>query len=126
MLLEYISDGSSGICPLIRLYRFSTDEAVRFRNVVVELSDGRIQKVEVHELPYTKVIAGCELTLWVSSFDQSVIQKDANSFECRYTAETWDNVVGLLKPFVEGKGGHQWLSSGTGDAELLLSFSGEW
>jgi len=125
MLLEYLSDGSPD-CPLIRLYRFTPEEAASLRDAVVELSDGRLQKVVVHELPYAKVIAGCQLTLCVSSFDQSVVQKDAYTFECRYIAETWDNVAGLLKPYAEGKGGHQWLSSGTGDAQLLLSFSGAW
>jgi hypothetical protein len=125
MLLDYLSDGESD-CPLIRLYCFTTEEAVKLRDAVVELSTGLTQVIVVHQLPCVEAIAGCQLTLCVSSFDQSILQLDASKFECRFTVEAWDNVAGLIKPFAEGAGGYQWLAGGPDIAALLLSLNGDW
>lgn len=125
MLLDFLSMDSID-CPLIRLYHFTSDEALKLHDAVVDLSNGRIQEIVVHQLPYVEAIAGCQLTLCVNSFDQSILQFDASTFECRFTIETWDNVAGLIEPFAEGAGGYQWLAGGPDQAALLLSFSGDW
>jgi hypothetical protein len=123
MLLEYLSDGSPD-CPLIRLYQFTTEEVVELRSAVVELAIEQTREIAVHELPYVKALAGCQLTLCVSSFDQSVLQVDACSFECRFTEETWANIAFLIESFAKGNVGSQWMADNT--PALLLSWTGEW
>lgn len=125
MLLEFLCMDSID-CPLIRLYHFTSDEALKLHDVVVELSNGRIQEIVVHQLPYVEGIDGCRLTLCANSVDQSILQLGASTFECRFTVETWDNVAGLVEPFAEGAGGYQWLAGGPDQAALLLSCTGDW
>jgi hypothetical protein len=122
--LEYLPDGSPD-CPLIRLYDFRPDEAERLAAAVAEMAAGRADRVAVHGLPGITPVGGCELVLSAGRRDVGVVGVGPAAFECRLTADTWDNVAGLIEPFAAGSGGYQWLAE-AGDAALLLSPSGQW
>jgi hypothetical protein len=123
--LEYLPAGSLD-CPLILLAEFKPSEALQLRDAVVNLANARIEQLAVHELPDVVPVSGCELMFRVRAWDQAVVQVGPTSFECGFTAGTWDNVAGLVDPFVREVAGHQWLANSPGEVALLLSASGKW
>jgi hypothetical protein len=125
MKLDYLADGSAD-CPLLRLYDFTPAAAGQLLAAVAARAFEAAERVEVHRLPFVAPIGDCRLTLVRWPRDQAVVRVGQSSFECRFTAGTWDNVAGLVEPFVEGAGGFQWLAGSPEEASLLLSASGEW
>jgi len=126
MKLEYLTDGSPD-CPLLRLYDFKPAEAGRLHAAVASLASGITARVEVHRLPFVEPIAGCRLTFVRRGWDQAVVRGAAQGeFECGFTADTWENVAGLVEPFANGPSGFQWLAGTPGEAALLLSATGQW
>jgi len=128
MKLEYLPYGSPD-CPLIRLYDFTTAEAVQLHRDVHALASGAAERFDVHRLPFVESVGGCQLAFVRQSWDGAIVRgRGSCEFECRFTAGTWDNVAGLLEPFTEGAGGFQWLAGVPGEAALLLSAfaSGQW
>jgi hypothetical protein len=126
MKLEYLAVGSPD-CPLIRLYDFTSVEAGQLHAVTAALALGAAERVQVDSLPFVEAIGGCRLALVRRSWDQAAVQKALPAeFECGLTAGTWDNVAGLVEPFVKGSGGFQWLVGVPGEAAVLLSPSGRW
>ena len=126
MKLEYLADGSSD-CPLVRLYAFTPAEAGELLTAVTGLASGVAELVEIQELPFVETVGGCRLSLVRRSWDQAIIRKPGPcSFECAFTAGTWDNVARLVAPFAENAGGFQWLAGVPGEVALLLSTTGQW
>lgn len=125
MRLEFLTDGSPD-CPLIRVFDFTSAEAVRMGKVVADLATGRAERIEVHQLPGVIPKGGCELVLCVRGWDQGVVRIGPTSFECGLTVGTWDNVAGLVEPFMTDASGYQWLARQSGGMSLLLSPSGQW
>lgn len=123
--LEFLPEGSPE-CPLIRLFDFSVIEAGRLAALVADLAAGRVERIAVHELHGVAPVGGCKLVLCLRDWDQAVLQFGPCAFECGFTANTWDNVAGLVKPFAVGCGGFQWLARVPGEAALLLSKNGLW
>jgi hypothetical protein len=113
-------------CPLVRLFNFSSAEVTRLQSVIAELATNRVDRVPVHEMPGTFSIDGFELVLILLDWDQGLVCVGPSLFRCGYTAGTWDNVDGLIDPFLSGSSGYQWLAGGPGEPGLLLSVSGEW
>jgi hypothetical protein len=128
MKLEYLANGSPN-CPLIRLYDFTTAEAVQFHRAVQALASSAAERLDVHRLPFVQSVGDCQLEFVRQSWDGAIVRgRGCCEFECGFTAGTWDNVAGLLKPFTQGTGGFQWLAGVPGEAALLLSASasGQW
>ena len=125
MKMEFLPDGSPD-CPLIRLFEFTSDEARQLQGAVLALSLGA-SPVAVHELPFVESVGNCRLTLQVEQWDQGVTRaSEVREFVCRMTCGTWDDVAALMEPFVNKSVGYQWLSGTPGEANLLLSRTGEW
>jgi hypothetical protein len=126
MKLEFLPAGSPD-CPLRRLYDFSPAEIEQLPAALTALVSGTLDPVAVHELPGVEPLNGCRLTLRVRPWDQAACHTGGPAqFECGFTAETWDNVAGLVVPFTRGAGGFQWLASVPGEVSWLLSDSGRW
>lgn len=126
MKLEFLPGGSPD-CPLVRLFDFNPAETERLVAALNCLASGAAERVAVHELPGVEALGGCRLTLVVRSWDQALVRRGGPAdFECGFTRGTWDNVAGLVEPFVHGGGGFQWLAGVPGEASLLLSASGQW
>jgi hypothetical protein len=95
--------------------------------MLASLASGGVEAVAVHDLPFVEAVDGSGLTLRSNSWDQSLIRGGAPGiFECGFTRETWDNVAGLVEPFVRDASGFQWLAGAPGEASLLLSVDGRW
>jgi hypothetical protein len=125
MKLEFLPDGSDD-CPLVRVYDFSPDEVDRLCAALSALASGEQQSSAVHALPGCEAVSGCRLVLRCGSKDKGLVQLPAlAAFECVLTAGSWDNVAGLIEPFLGGGGGHQWVVT-SGDAKWLVSTDGRW
>jgi hypothetical protein len=126
MKLDYLASGSPD-CPLIRLYDFSTAEVAQLHALVSGLASGATERVEIHRLPFVEPVGGCRLALVRRPWDQAVVRgTETTEFECRFTVAAWDNLAGLVEPFMEGANGFQWLAGAPGEAALLLTASGQW
>jgi hypothetical protein len=126
MRLEFLPHGSPD-CPLLRLYRFTPAEARQLHDNIAALVAGIAESVSVHDLPFVEALAGTRLTCRATTRDQSLTRGIApGEFNCGFTPETWDNIVGLVEPFTRGSSGVQWLARGQDDACLILSVDGQW
>lgn len=125
MRLEFLLEGSAE-CPLIRVFDFTPTEAQRLASTIADLAAGRAERVAVHTLSGVRAIGGCKLTLISRGWDQAVVRIGPFAFECGFTPGTWENVAGLIEPFVAGSGGYQWLAGAPGEASVLFSPSGQW
>jgi hypothetical protein len=123
--LDLIYPDSIGF-PLIRLFDFDAEQAAHLRSAVLDLASERVDRLPIRELPCIVPINECALWFCIRSWDQGILQVDRSTFICGYTTGTWDNVAGLIEPFVAGGTGYQWLAGGPGEPALLLSVSGQW
>ena len=125
MKIEYLPDGSDD-CPMIRLYDFAQSEIADLFAAVTTLASSERLSVAVDELAGVETISECRLTLRSGVRDIGVVHVDARaSFECGLRPEGWDNVAGLIEPFLNAASGYQWLVM-LGDARLLHSVDGQW
>jgi hypothetical protein len=109
------------------MFQFTVAEIDQLLAIVMSLASGHADQVEVHHLPFVTTIGGCCMTFRVSAWDQAIVRTSKPlDFECRFTTGTWDNIAGLMEPFVQGANGFQWLAGPPGEAALLLSDSGQW
>jgi hypothetical protein len=113
-------------CPLIRLFDFTTAEAASLGAAVAGLAAGVSERLAVHELRGVEPVGGCELVFRVLGWDQAVVRVGPVTFECGFTAGTWNEIAWLIEPFTADAGGYQWLAGVPGEASLLLSVSGQW
>jgi hypothetical protein len=126
MKLEYLPAGSPD-CPLIRLFDFTPSEANQLLGVISQLAEGKADRLAIHNLPFVTSVNGCQLSLCVRSWQQGVIQtaKPA-SFECGFPKGIWEDIAGLVEPFTREVSGFQWLAGVPGQANLLLTTTGQW
>ena len=125
--LQFLPDGSPD-CPLIRLSGADSSTFAHLHDVIAQLSLGTIREVSIDRVPGIISIDACRVSGIPAKWDQGVIPTDnANEFEWRLTANTWDNVAGLLEPFCvgESKDGFQWIGS-AGDIRVLVTRDGKW
>ena len=127
MKLDFLAEGSDD-CPLVRLWDFTPSEAVRLHEELTALALGQVRQVALHELPFMMPLGECRFTLLASTRDEGVVLAHLPAdCECRFTAESWDNVAGLVEPFTRDACGFQWLSfTGGGDVKWLISAEGRW
>jgi hypothetical protein len=125
MKLDYLHDAGDRR-SIVRLYDFTTDEALQFMKAIEALASEAEQQICVHSLPGISAVDGCKLSLVRKFWDQGILKTGPTEFECGFTSGTWDNIAGLIKPFADAADGHQFLSGSPGEAELLFSPSGNW
>ena len=125
MKLEFLMEGAPE-CPLIRLYDFTSDEAIQLRQIFQALADGSMKTVKLEERDFIESMHGCLLGLQVGTHDLGIRADGLRSFECVLTKLGWKNVRGLTDSLCEPDArGYQWLTS-HGPARLLLSRDGKW
>jgi hypothetical protein len=125
MKLEYLSNSEADE-SIIRLFEFTPAEVSKLAFRLTELANERETEVQVHALSGISTINKCELTLRLTKGDQGLIDIQPSIFACGFTANTWDNIAGLVEPFTQAARGFQWLVDSPGEARLLLSSDGHW
>lgn len=68
-------------------------------DAVTRLAKKEIVSFEVNTL--AAPVEGCELTLATGGSDQGLVRTERDHFKCVLTAQSWNNVAGLLEPFAE-------------------------
>jgi hypothetical protein len=125
--LQFLPEDSPD-CPLIRIAGADSAAYAKLHDTIVRLSTGTIRAADIDQLPAIVAIDECRVTAIAAKWDQGVIRTDdANRFEWRLTANTWDNVAALLEPFCSGDSRHgfQWIES-AGDIAVLVTCDGQW
>lgn len=123
MNVKYLKKGSVD-CPLICLFDFTKHEISELINLVQDLASDNIQCVELTKSFNLSKNYDFTFLLEVGSKDLGVLEQD-NIFKCILTSLSWNNVIGLMEPFLQESTGFQWLSE-TGNISLLLSKDGQW
>lgn len=126
MKLEFMAHGAAE-CPLLRLYEFTTAEAIELRTAVQTLAGGTATSVVVHQLPFVQALEGCELTFVVKKWDQGVARAAGpQAYTFGLMQERWNDIAKLLEPFTRLATGFQWLHTSADDCSLVLSAKGTW
>ena len=125
MKLDCLPNADSGR-TIVRLYDFTELDVSQLNRVVCELASQVVNRCEVHAMPGVTALSGCKLTFLLKGRDEYLIKTAPMQFECGLSAGGWEDVSGLLEPFSEGSRGYQWLVGSPGEADLLLSVTGEW
>jgi hypothetical protein len=133
MKLEFLDDISEGgkypqvvSEQLIRLYDFSPDEALLFKEIIQ--NDIAIGKGEI-ELSALDFVDGinCKLTLKISNADFGITTNDKYNFVCSLTIEGYERMLHLIEPFCcRDSDGYQWLYDHDCAIDFLFSPGGTW
>jgi hypothetical protein len=125
MKLEFLASGSPD-CPLIRLFAFDSEEALRLRTLISSLSTGSSQNVALHEQSGFEQVNACRLFLRAGQSDEGLRMVAPGVFECVLSKDAWDTMAELVEPLCEPTAqGFQCLS-GLPGINLLLSRDGSW
>jgi hypothetical protein len=129
MRVEYFANGSDE-CPLILLYGADSGDAITLSEAFNTLTTPGTTRVVVHNLPGFSSVAECRLFASHSEVDRGVTMiQSPNEFECVLSAESWENIVGLLEPFCDSERmpgmSFQYLDE-SGDTRLLISTERAW
>jgi hypothetical protein len=122
MKLEYLPDAS-----LLRIYDFTPFEIEHLHSLILELAANSISRIDIHSLAFVEAIDECQLSFLSQKWDQGIMKVNSTSkFEYRLMHDSWDNIAGLLEPFITDSAGFQWLENVTSEVRLALSVSGQW
>ena len=125
MKLEFLSEGSPD-CPLIPLSSFTRRAALRLKQIVCQLSTGKLQEISLHDEAGIEPVHDCQLILRLSKHDKGITETGPLRFDCVLSDEGWLDVSTLLEPFCEADTNcFQWLVE-KGPISLLISVKGTW
>jgi len=125
MKLEFLADGSPD-CPLIRIFSFSTTEALEFRSCLEKLGNGSLSEIRLHEQRFIEPIGNCELLLFTGKCDAGVHQRSSHRFDWESKASSWEDMAMLVTPLISLRSNkYQWLCN-RGRIKVLLSTDGNW
>jgi hypothetical protein len=125
MKLEYLPLGAPE-CPLLRLYDFDQEAALRLRDLCTELAARDRDYFQIPGNLSIEAISGCRLIMKRAESRQGLRQIAPNTFECTLKSEDWDNIAWLLEAFCQPDPvGYQWLVD-EGKIRLLFSCDGKW
>ncbi len=123
MKADFLSSGSAD-CPLLRLFDFTFAEVAALRDTFLELAAGKIRHRQLKEFVSLEANTAIQLTFEAGSTDAGVVPGTNASFAVILTPTGWEQVAGLVEPFLDGDYGYQWLVEGR--VRLLLSKDGSW
>jgi len=126
MKLDYLASGSDD-CPLIRLQSTDPGDFAQLFEAVRQLQSSD-EKVRIDALPMIQAINGCSLTLGVGARKPGIYRiskTNPQAFEWIEPRHRWENVEGLIEPFMQPGTGHQWLCGNNapgmlGDSEITV------
>lgn len=111
---------------VVRLSQFSPREVERLQSAVETLASGETDHFDLSPLGIIDP-SGVQWSFVDGKTDEGLIVDKTASF-WRLTPASWDNVAGLLEPFMNDglpPQSHQWLSH-CSNASLLITVNGRW
>ena len=126
MTLQDFEDGDHGL-PLLVLHGGDISERAELYRIFQALAAGTTRLVRLHELPFLNNPGGLTFTAAPSDVDFGVEHDKPNStFQWKRSLESWDQIAGLMEPFVvEAGGGFQYLNDAEGP-EVIYSTRRAW
>lgn len=123
MRIEFLAEGSED-CPLILLTREHEQDVPALAAALRRVPIG---PVELHKLPGVEAVGGVALVALTARANLGVRVRRHNVFEWVLDASGWEEVAGLLEPFIEPsqEDGFQFLNRHSGP-KLVISTNGKW
>jgi len=82
---------------MVRLYDFDPSQVELIRAGVLELANGSLDEVRVHELPFVIPLADCQLYFKVDNSDFGVREMETKGkLVCTLARTTWLKVAGYM------------------------------
>ncbi|WP_423735577.1 hypothetical protein [Chitinophaga caseinilytica] len=109
---------------LVRISRFSADEAEGLRRAVQELADGARELLWLEDLAFVAG-NGYSLVMRTGAEDKGVVTTDERVFCLELTGGAYGRILRAMEPFCsEGSQGSVWLAEAPGGIGLVLSTGG--
>ncbi|MCG1034847.1 hypothetical protein [Polaribacter sargassicola] len=98
MELDYIENIDGHDQDIVRLYNFNKEEAILFRDLLVETVIIKKQKLDLSKVDFIEP-RNCNLILGLFKTDEGILTKDNQTFFCILTLEGFTNMIKLIEPF---------------------------
>lgn len=120
MKLDYIDDYNELQENLVRLYNFDMAEAIKFRDLLIEVVILKKQKLDLSQVDFIEP-RNCNLILGLFKTDEGILTKDNQTFFCILTLKGFENMVKLIEPFCKKESkGYQYLYDIDNATDLLF------
>lgn len=120
MKLDYIENYNGLHENLVRLYNFNKAEAIKFRNLVIEVVILKKQKLDLAQVDFIES-RNCNLILGLFKTDEGILTKDNYNFFCILTLQGFENMIRLIEPFCHKESrAHQYLYDIDNPTDLLF------
>lgn len=125
MKIEYIPEGPAD-CPVLRLFDYWMDEIAQLRQVSLDLAEGKITELALHDQPWIEPVAGCRFIWRIDTKDIGVRMPENDApFVLAFSDEAWREAADKLLPFAQGSSGYNWLTN-EGEVNVLITWDGLW
>ncbi|WP_439132358.1 hypothetical protein [Polaribacter sp.] len=109
MKLDYIENYNELQENLVRLYNFDKSEAIKFRDLLIEVVILKKQKLDLAQVDFIEPV-NCNLILGLFKTDEGILTKDNQTFFCILTVKGFENMIKLITPFCKKESrAHQYL-----------------
>ncbi|MDG1398327.1 MAG: hypothetical protein P8P88_08065 [Polaribacter sp.] len=120
MKLDYIDDYNELQENLVRLYNFDMAEAIKFKDLLIEVVILKKQKLDLSQVDFIEP-RNCNLILGLFKTDEGILTKDNQTFFCILTLKGFENMVKLIEPFCKKESkGYQYLYDIDNPTDLLF------
>ncbi len=120
MKLDYIENYNELNENLVRLYNFNKAEAIKFRDLLIEVVILKKQKLDLSKVDFIEP-RNCNLILGLFKTDEGILTKDDYNFFCILTLKGFENMIRLIEPFCNKESrAHQYLYDIDNPTDLLF------
>ena len=120
MKLDYIDNYNELQENLVRLYNFDKAEAIKFRDLLIEVVILKKQKLDLSQIDFIEPV-NCNLILGLFKTDEGILTKDNQTFFCILTLKGFENMIKLIEPFCKKESrAHQYLYDIDNPTDLLF------
>ncbi|MBU3011053.1 hypothetical protein KO506_06540 [Polaribacter vadi] len=120
MKLDYIENYNELNENLVRLYNFNKAEAIKFRDLLIEVVILKKQKLDLAQVDFIEP-RNCNLILGLFKTDEGILTKDDYNFFCILTLQGFEKMIRLIEPFCNKESrAHQYLYDIDNPTDLLF------
>ncbi len=126
MELDYIDNINEFEESVVRLYNFNKSQAIKFRELIIDLIENRKQKLDLSQVDFIEN-RNCNLIIGLFKTNEGILTNDSKTFYCALTLESYQIMLKLLEPFCEKEAkSHQYLYDIDNPIDFLFSPAGTW